>query len=96
MRRSAKIRKPSPPSSPYRRICAWCHADLGPLWPGSTAHSYGICRPCMQRNFPDLYTSDQLAEASGTTPDTPNAQDAEHEDTDTSSGEHSRMAPSGR
>jgi hypothetical protein len=50
----------------------------------------------MQRNFPDLYTSDQLAEASGTTPDTPNAQDAEHEVTDTTSGEHSRMAPSGR
>jgi hypothetical protein len=85
MRRSAKIPKPSPPSSPYRRICAWCHADLGSLWPGSQAHSYGICSPCTHRYFPDLYEADGQAEPSLAVPATP---DAPHEDTDTASGEH--------
>jgi hypothetical protein len=52
------IPKSSPPSSPFRRICAWCHTDLGPLWPGSRAHSYGICPACLRRYFPDLYETD--------------------------------------
>jgi hypothetical protein len=95
MRRSAKIPKPSPPSSPFRRICAWCHADLGSLWAGSTAHSYGICSPCRQRYFPNLYESERPAEPIRTVPDTPDIQEAEYDNADAVSGERSRVAPSG-
>jgi hypothetical protein len=51
---------PTPSAAPtaYRRLCAWCRTDLGPLWPGSQANSYGICIACTQRYFPDLYDSD--------------------------------------
>jgi hypothetical protein len=94
MRRSAKIPKPSPPSPPYRRICAWCQADLGSLWVGSTAHSYGICLPCIQRYFPDLYESDGPVESARTVPDTPDAQNAEVEDADTASAKRSRTVAS--
>jgi hypothetical protein len=41
-------------SAPHRRLCAWCHADMGALWPDSQAPSFGICRDCVQRYFPDL------------------------------------------
>jgi hypothetical protein len=96
MRRSAKLSKPSPPSSPHRRICAWCHIDLGPLWAGSTAHSYGICPSCIQRYFPDLYEADRPADVARTVPDTHDAQDVVHEDADAVSGERSRVVSSRR
>jgi hypothetical protein len=48
---------PSPQPPVYRRICAWCRADMGPMWPGSRANSYGICPACIQCYFPDLYES---------------------------------------
>ena len=43
----------------HRRICSWCHADLGPLWPDSQAPSYGICPRCVRRYFPDLYEPEE-------------------------------------
>jgi hypothetical protein len=58
------MRRPAPaPKTPvaptlFRRICAWCHADLGALWPDSQTNSYGICPACSQRYFPDLYEPD--------------------------------------
>ena len=94
MRRSAKIPKPSPPSSRYRRICAWCQADLGSLWAGSPAHSYGICPQCMQRYFPDLFATDPPIESARPVLDTSTTQNAEVEDADTASGQHSRVASS--
>lgn len=94
MRRSAKIANPSPHSSPFRRICAWCQADLGPLWADSQAHSYGICPTCKQRYFPDLYEADEPVESARTVPDTPDRQHAEHEDADTTSDQRSRVVPS--
>lgn len=58
MPESATMPKSLSPSSPFRRICAWCNTDLGSLWTGSVAHSYGICSPCIQRYFPELYQTD--------------------------------------
>jgi hypothetical protein len=58
------MRRPAPPpktpAAPtlFRRICAWCHADLGSIWPDSQTNSYGICPVCIQRYFPDLYEPD--------------------------------------
>jgi hypothetical protein len=94
MRRRAKIPKPSPSSSRYRRICAWCQADLGSLWDGSPAHSYGICPLCMQRYFPDLFELERPTESARPVPDTSNVQNAEVEDADTASDQHSRGASS--
>lgn len=28
-----------------RRICAWCHRDLGPAPPGSHDDTHGMCQP---------------------------------------------------
>jgi hypothetical protein len=48
----------SPPRASFRRVCAWCHCDLGPLEHPSQHHSYGICEQCQYRYFAQLYESD--------------------------------------
>ena len=44
-----------PQPANFRRICAWCRCDLGPLENPIERHSYGICEPCQQRYFAHLY-----------------------------------------
>jgi hypothetical protein len=38
----------------YRKICAWCRCDLGPLSYTADNHSYGICDTCLQSHYADL------------------------------------------
>jgi hypothetical protein len=38
----------------YRKICAWCRCDLGPLTYTADNHSYGICATCLQSHYADL------------------------------------------
>jgi len=42
----------------FRRVCSWCHCDLGPLAHPSHHHSYGICECCQYRYFAHLYEAD--------------------------------------
>jgi hypothetical protein len=42
----------------FRRICCWCHSDLGPLAHPIDHDSYAICEPCQHSFFAHLYESD--------------------------------------
>ncbi len=42
----------------FRRICSWCHCDLGPLAHPIEHDSYAICQPCQHRYFDYLYEVD--------------------------------------
>jgi len=46
------------PCITFRRICSWCHSDLGPLQHPAEQHSYGICASCQNRYFAYLYQPD--------------------------------------
>jgi hypothetical protein len=48
----------SPPRADYRRLCSWCHCDLGPLAHPSQHHSYGICEQCKCHYFAHLYMAE--------------------------------------
>jgi hypothetical protein len=49
----------SPPGpANFRRICSWCHSDLGPLAQPIEHDSYAICEPCQHRYFGHLYEVD--------------------------------------
>jgi hypothetical protein len=47
-----------PPHASHRRVCSWCHCDLGPLDHATDHHSYGICKQCQYRYFAPLYEAD--------------------------------------
>jgi hypothetical protein len=42
----------------FRRICCWCHSDLGPLAQPIEHDSYAICEPCQHHYFGHLYEGD--------------------------------------
>jgi hypothetical protein len=42
----------------FRRICCWCHSDLGQLAHPIEHDSYAICGPCQYRYFPHLFEDD--------------------------------------
>jgi len=44
----------------FRRICSWCHCDLGPLEHPIEHDSYAICAPCQHRYFAYLYEVDAV------------------------------------
>jgi len=48
----------SPPHGSFRRVCSWCHCDLGPLAQPIDHDSYAICEPCQQRYFAHLYEAE--------------------------------------
>ena len=36
--------------------CAWCGKDTGTKdGKGTEGHTDGICKPCLLKNFPDIY-----------------------------------------
>jgi hypothetical protein len=45
-------------SASFRRICCWCHSDLGPLAHPINHDSYAICQPCQHHYFGHLYEVD--------------------------------------
>ncbi len=53
------------PRTTLRRVCSWCHGDLGPLNHPSQYHSYGICECCQHRYFAYLYEADEDSTTEG-------------------------------
>jgi hypothetical protein len=53
------VSSPARPAN-FRRICCWCHSDLGPLEHPIGHDSYAICQPCQRRYFGHLYEADAV------------------------------------
>ena len=47
-----------PQSASFRRICSWCHCDLGALAHPMEHDSYAICEACQYRYFAHLFEDD--------------------------------------
>lgn len=45
------------PEPPLRRICGWCKCELPGSNPDNPKVSHGICGPCVEKHFPDTYTT---------------------------------------